>query len=47
MEERDKVDYIPAEYCRGYSDDVDVIRERQYPLLRGKSPSPSIENTRF
>lgn len=24
-----------AEYCRGYSEDVDVIREREYPLLKG------------
>ncbi|KAL2808847.1 molybdenum cofactor sulfurase [Aspergillus granulosus] len=25
---------IPAAYCSGYSDDVDVIRELEYPLLK-------------
>lgn len=24
-----------AEYCTGYSEDVDVIREREYPFLKG------------
>ncbi|KAL2859841.1 putative molybdenum cofactor sulfurase protein (HxB) [Aspergillus lucknowensis] len=26
--------YPPAAYCSGYSDDVDVIRELEYPLLK-------------
>ncbi|KAL4960414.1 putative molybdenum cofactor sulfurase protein (HxB) [Aspergillus stella-maris] len=25
---------VPTAYCSGYSDDIDVIREREYPLLK-------------
>ena len=35
MQVRGKEDYVPAEYSRGYSEDVDVIREREFPLLKG------------
>jgi molybdenum cofactor sulfurtransferase len=28
----------PAAYCSGYSDDIDVIREHEYPLLKGQKP---------
>lgn len=24
-----------AGYCQGYAEDIDVIREREYPLLKG------------
>ena len=27
--------YPNAEYCKGYSEDVDAIREREYPSLKG------------
>lgn len=36
MPVQDKEEYVPAEYSRGYSDDVDVIREREYPLVKGE-----------
>lgn len=26
-----------TEYCKGYQEDVDLIREREYPLLKGVS----------
>lgn len=29
---------MEGEYCCGYSDDVDVIREKEYPLLKGTVP---------
>ena len=28
-----------SEYCKGYSEDVDLIREREYPLLKGAQES--------
>lgn len=31
---RGKGDYVP-EYSHGYSEDIDVIRDREYPLLKG------------
>lgn len=34
MQVQGKEEYIPAEYSRGYSEDVDVIREREFPLLK-------------
>ena len=36
MQVQGKEEYVPAECSRGYSEDVDVIREREFPLLRGK-----------
>ena len=35
MQVQGKEEYVPAEYSRGYSEDVDVIREREFPLLKG------------
>lgn len=32
---RGKGAYVPAEYSHGYSEDIDVIRDREYPLLKG------------
>ena len=32
---RGKGGYVPAEYSHGYSEDIDVIRGREYPLLKG------------
>ena len=26
---------VPAAYCWGYPEDVDIIRENEYPLLKG------------
>lgn len=34
-QERVKGGYVPAEYSHGYSEDIDVIRDREYPLLKG------------
>ncbi|EYE92242.1 putative molybdenum cofactor sulfurase protein (HxB) [Aspergillus ruber CBS 135680] len=33
-QERGKGAYVPAEYVHGYSEDIDVIRDREYPLLK-------------
>ena len=35
MEGKGNTEYVAAEYGRGYSEDVDVLREREYPLLKG------------
>ena len=35
MQVQGKEEYFAAEYSRGYSEDVDVIREREFPLLKG------------
>ena len=35
MQAQGKEEYSRTEYSRGYSEDVDVIREREFPLLKG------------
>jgi hypothetical protein len=40
--EKDSSDPPASEYCAGYSDDVVVIRESEYPLLKGTPPLPPL-----
>lgn len=34
-------------YCSGYSDDVDLIREREYPMLQSEFPCTFIDALHF
>lgn len=40
MADVDKAENAQTDYCRGYSADIDTIREQEYPLMNGISLTP-------